>query len=352
MSEPVTTLCFSRRSAGIIISLSLFFITLAPVQIFAGDITYGKVISVIDGDTLIVEIDGKEEKVRLIGVDCPELHSEGKGAEFLASEAKDFMEESVLGKKVSLRSDIEDSDVYGRKLRYVFTEKGFSLNEELLKKGLALVINGFAFREKRKYLTLQSEALNKGRGLFTPLKEKILNASSKDQDPLCIYRGPARTYIITYRGLAKVLVTEPQLASEIRKVRIYNRRYGSNLRKALLLDGYIKTEQGRVAENFQGLSGSIPYKEAGNHVGEHVTVAGKIVRTNDRGNIIFLDFDRDWKHNLSLVIFKETRSKFSVPPHELYLGKFVKVTGKVQMYKGKPEIIIKGPGQIEIIDSK
>jgi len=82
---------------------------------------------VVDGDT--IEIEG-EEKVRLICMDTPE-----KGEEFY-DEAKEYLENLVLGKKVELVKDISDKDRYGRLLRYVYAD-GIFVNEKIVREGYA-----------------------------------------------------------------------------------------------------------------------------------------------------------------------------------------------------------------------
>lgn len=51
---------------------------------------------------------------------------------------------------------------------------------------------------------------------------------------------------------------------------------------------------------------------------------------------------------LTLVVFGESRAAFKQKPEEFYTGKQVCVTGKIVMFKGKPEIILTDDGQITI----
>lgn len=93
---------------------------------------------VIDGDTLILS---NNERVRLLGINTPE-HDQ-----YYFEEAREVLEVLVLGKKIKLEKDITDKDVYGRLLRYVFTDNLF-LNEEMVKRGFA---NNFTFPPDVKY---------------------------------------------------------------------------------------------------------------------------------------------------------------------------------------------------------
>lgn len=110
---------------------------------------------VIDGDTFVAEGVGK---VRLIGVDAPELGRDGKKDEPGAEKAKRFLIEVIGGRTVLLDYDEERFDKYGRTLAYVTTEKGLSVNEELLKRGLAQPIRHFRYKMREEYLRLMPGA--------------------------------------------------------------------------------------------------------------------------------------------------------------------------------------------------
>ena len=76
-----------------------------------------KVKYAVDGDTIWVDIDGKDEKVRFVGVNTPEVAKDGKPAEFMADEAKDFTNSILKNKEIYLERDISDRDKYDRLLR-------------------------------------------------------------------------------------------------------------------------------------------------------------------------------------------------------------------------------------------
>lgn len=90
----------------------------------------GKVVGVSDGDTITVLHEGKGEKIRLYGVDCPESHQD------FGQKAKQFTSDQVFGKVVEVKP--VDTDRYGRTVGLV-TVDGKSLNEDLVKSGLAWV---------------------------------------------------------------------------------------------------------------------------------------------------------------------------------------------------------------------
>lgn len=123
------------------------------------------VTNVIDGDTFDVEINGEKEKVRMIGIDTPEL----KGSECFSKEAKAELENLIESKYVQLISDStqDNKDRYGRLLRYVkLNEK--DINEEMIENGYAheythqenFYINQFSYRQA------EQSAMSKKIGLW------------------------------------------------------------------------------------------------------------------------------------------------------------------------------------------
>jgi len=89
----------------------------------------GRVVGVSDGDTIKVLHNGKAEKIRLHGIDCPE-----KGQAY-GTKAKQFTSEMVFGKDVAVH--VTDTDRYGRTVADVILPDGTNLNRELVKAGLA-----------------------------------------------------------------------------------------------------------------------------------------------------------------------------------------------------------------------
>jgi len=97
---------------------------------------------VVDGDTIHLEGD---EKVRLVGVDTPELHSTNSDERRRAYEAKGFVENLCpAGTTIGLDvDDLEREDKYGRTLAIVYVNidgSWVSLNTELLRRGYAEVL--------------------------------------------------------------------------------------------------------------------------------------------------------------------------------------------------------------------
>ena len=88
----------------------------------------GACVAVTDGDTIKVMHEGKTEKIRLYGIDCPEKKQP------FGTKAKQFTGGLVFGKIVDV--DALEKDRYGRTIAWVYISDK-CLNGELLKAGLA-----------------------------------------------------------------------------------------------------------------------------------------------------------------------------------------------------------------------
>lgn len=132
--------------------------------------TEARVVRVVDGDTIIVEIDGKEERVRYIGVDTPETVRPNSPVECYGEEASNANTNLVEGQTVYLEKDISERDRYDRLLRYVYTIQ----DGEPVFVNLWLVEQGYAqvstyppdVRHEQAYLDAQREAREQERGLW------------------------------------------------------------------------------------------------------------------------------------------------------------------------------------------
>jgi endonuclease YncB( thermonuclease family) len=108
-----------------ILSTLVVLILLIPLNAFSWS---GKCVGVSDGDTISVMHEGKAEKIRLYGIDCPE-----KGQPF-GKRAKQFTSDMVFGKTVEVKPVTIDR--YGRTVAWIYSDD-ICLNKELLRAGLA-----------------------------------------------------------------------------------------------------------------------------------------------------------------------------------------------------------------------
>ena len=94
---------------------------------------------VVDGDTVDLILDGRSERVRLIGVDTPETKKPDTPIECFGLEASAFTAELLpVGTPVRLERDIVGRDDYGRLLAYVYrADDGIFVNYELVRQGFA-----------------------------------------------------------------------------------------------------------------------------------------------------------------------------------------------------------------------
>jgi endonuclease YncB( thermonuclease family) len=113
----------------------------------------GNVVGVHDGDTITVLHNGRGEKIRLYGIDCPEL------AQPWGRRAKEFASDAVFDKTVTVR--VMDTDRYGRTVGEVYYD-GKNLNQELVQAGLAWAYVHFT----EKYAGDEEIAREQHRGLW------------------------------------------------------------------------------------------------------------------------------------------------------------------------------------------
>ena len=96
------------------------------------------VVRVVDGDTIIVALNGREERLRYIGIDAPESVTPDQPVECFGVDAGDENERLVAGRTVYLEADVEDRDRFGRLLRYVYVvevDGSLTMVNELLVEG-------------------------------------------------------------------------------------------------------------------------------------------------------------------------------------------------------------------------
>mgnify|MGYP001052398455 CR=1 FL=1 len=125
------------------------------------------VIRVVDGDTLIVSIDGKDETVRLIGIDAPEsVHPDTSRNSELGMRSAEYAKELLEGQKVRIELDAQERDRYGRLLAYVYLGD-VMVNVQMVEAGMAVVATyppNVRFTER--FVEAERRAREKGVGLW------------------------------------------------------------------------------------------------------------------------------------------------------------------------------------------
>jgi len=249
---------------------------------------------VADGDTIELA-DGR--RVRLVQIDAPE----GGEGECYADEATRVLRRLLpQGTEVRLEADprLDSVDTYGRLLRYVFRNRT-NVNVTLVKQGAATVwfFRGDRGRYASGLLRAARRARAGDRGLWgacpgTPF------------DPL----GPATT------GTG-----EPP------------------------------------AEAAGECAGAISWRDAGAHAGEQATVKGPVAGTHyaadSNGQPTFLNVGLDYPDpgRFTVLIWGNDRGRFPKPPENTYAGKTICAAGRIQEYRGVPEMEVSSPAQIAVV---
>ncbi|MGD9379061.1 MAG: thermonuclease family protein [candidate division WOR-3 bacterium] len=201
--------------------------------------------------------------------------------------AKNALAFLVMDRDVRLEMDVTDQDDYGRLLRYVYVGGDF-VNAEMIRTGYA---------ELRFY--------------------------------------PPDTF--HYQDM-----------QELEKIAIRNRRGLWAFPVFQVSDTTSTVLPG--AEKADTKVDVVSWRDAAEYYGQTKTVEGKIVASNNTGKVCFLNFHKDWRRYFTAVIFASDFKKFPAHPEDYYLNRVVHVRGLIKEYRGKPEIILKSPSQINIIN--
>jgi micrococcal nuclease len=124
---------------------------------------------VVDGDTLVIEVEGQSVRIRLKGVDTPESVHPSKPVEAFAKEASAFTEQLVEGRHVLLHYERErpETDRYGRVLGYVYrVSDGLDLNAEIIRRGYGHAYTRYPFRRMEEFRALERTARRRRAGLW------------------------------------------------------------------------------------------------------------------------------------------------------------------------------------------
>ncbi|GMQ27480.1 thermonuclease family protein [Algoriphagus confluentis] len=127
------------------------------------------VTKVSDGDTFWVRYpSGKEEKIRLIGINAPESRKTGnRDVEYFGKEASAYAKRLLINQEVTLEFDVQRTDRYQRTLAYAYLSSGAMVNAILVREGYAQVAT---YPPNVKYQSLfqklEKEARSAKRGLW------------------------------------------------------------------------------------------------------------------------------------------------------------------------------------------
>lgn len=178
----------------LIIALIVYFVIIQPLldeksgnnsEHFSVDSTLKTrtfVKDVIDGDTFIIE-DGS--RVRMLGIDAPEMRGSGKmdndskrtgqdqkTISILGRRSYEYLKELIENKNVYLirEQNYEDKDRYGRLLRYIYLEDGTFINGKMVADGYAQVYRKFDLSKKNELIAMENDARRNKNGLWDSIE--------------------------------------------------------------------------------------------------------------------------------------------------------------------------------------
>lgn len=145
---------------------------------------YYHVVSISDGDTISVNIAGKKETIRLIGIDTPESKDPRKPVQCFSHAAAENMEKLVGGKDVRLEADPtnSDRDKYRRLLRYVYLPDGTLVNQAQVQQGYAFAYTIFPNAKLEQFRAWEKEARENNRGLWSGCQIRSEGEKKQTQD--------------------------------------------------------------------------------------------------------------------------------------------------------------------------
>ena len=178
-----------------------------PVEDFTADAAY-KVLKIIDGDTVKLDYNGKATNFRLIGIDTPETVSLNKPVEAFGKAASEFTRNMLLGESVYLRFDVEQKDMYGRQLAYLYrAPDGLFVNLEIVRQGYGHTYTHFPFKHMELFQHYGNRARTAGKGLYGDDAPAQLNLSpavdTKSESQVYVTRTGKKYHRDGCRSLSK-----------------------------------------------------------------------------------------------------------------------------------------------------
>ena len=137
---------------------------------------YYKVTHATDGDTFSIDMNSKEERIRMIGVDTPETKKPNSPVQCYGPEASGFTKK-LLEESGTVRLEADpignNRDKYDRLLRYVYLQNGALINERLITEGYGFAYLTFQFSKQTDFAAAQASAQGAKRGLWATCQPKL-----------------------------------------------------------------------------------------------------------------------------------------------------------------------------------
>lgn len=128
-----------------------------------------RVVKVIDGDTLAIEMDGKSTTVRLIGLDTPETVDPRKPVQCFGKAASDKAKELLTGTYVRIEKDASqgETDKYGRTLAYIYMANGTIYNKYMITEGYGHEYTyNLPYKYQQEFKAAETQARAEKKGLW------------------------------------------------------------------------------------------------------------------------------------------------------------------------------------------
>jgi len=165
----------SRQFIGLLLLLATSVAEAGTLSIVGQD-RWVEVVHVHDGDSLRT---AKGEKIRLLGINAPEIANNDEPGQPLGNEAQLRLTQLLAGQLVQLKRDREKVDAYGRTLAQVYLRDGTWVNARMVREGLAHVyIFAPNFRWAGELMQAEAEARINKRGIWQTERFRILDSKS------------------------------------------------------------------------------------------------------------------------------------------------------------------------------
>ena len=163
-----------------------FFIFIVNVcaDVDTNTIYNAKVLSIIDGDTILVSTKNGNKKVRLIGIQAPELNSQPIWP--FAKESKQALQSALQGQKVNIiHLSLHKTDKYNRILADIYrTKDNLWLNGYLVEQGLAYVyiLNSNKIPKIKELIALENKAIQNKLPFWQNPKYVVISVSEAEKN--------------------------------------------------------------------------------------------------------------------------------------------------------------------------
>ncbi len=142
--------------------------------------------SVTDGDTFTT-LQG--EKIRLLGINSPEIRHESSPAQPFGNKAKRALQQLIAGQQLRLSFDKEKKDQYQRTLAHVYQKNGLWVNAEMVRQGLAHVYTFFPNTgAAADLLNIEQQAISQKKNMWQHKRWQVLSPELLEKSMLGQFR--------------------------------------------------------------------------------------------------------------------------------------------------------------------